>query len=621
MSYGRFLGIGVGPGAEDLLTLRAVRLLREVDAIVFPKGSESAASVAWDIAAGAVGEVPGQERLGLLFPMTKDPAILREAWDQAFAQIGVRLESGRSVAFITEGDPMVFSTFGYLCQEAQARWPGITVEIVPGISSITAVAAALAEPLADSDQRIAILPATYGLEDLPAVLGSFDTTVLMKAAGVMPDLVRILEAEGQLGGASYVARVTSGRQRVVKDLRDLLGERPDYLSTVVVHRQPAPRPRGPRRPYALYALTGGGLEAARLLAGELGESQIFVGARLQDVAPPGALPLTSPLATTIQDHFGAFGCHVFFLSVGAAVRLIAPLLGDKRTDPAVICVDEARRFVVPILSGHFGGANAHAETIAEILGATAVVTTASDAIGTLPVDILGREFGWRLADPVRNTLQAAAALVGGGPVGFIQETGEPDWWPLDRPLPPGVRCARNCDEIDPADHEALLIVSDRLLERLRPEHWAKAVVYRPRSLVLGIGCDRQTPYDLIDRGVRQFLSEAGLAIESVRTLATIDLKADEPALLGLARSHGWELQVYPAAQLASLPVPNPSARVEHHVGSPGVAEPAALLAAGARELVMTKKKYTEPGANRSMTLAVARIPFPSREAAAAAGEV
>lgn len=237
MKYGALYGVGVGPGAPDLLTLRAVETLKRADVIALPRGSDYGASMAWRIIEPVVGKRSDQERLFLTFPMSKEPARLRRAWDAAFAKIGERLENGRSVAFATEGDPSLYSTFGYLHREAQRRWPGIQVEVIPGVSSITAVPAALGAQLADGMERIAIIPANYGVEDLIAILNAFDTTILMKIGAEMPKVVEALERTGLLHKAAYVAKATMPEQKVATDLRAVRTERGDCFAMVVVARR------------------------------------------------------------------------------------------------------------------------------------------------------------------------------------------------------------------------------------------------------------------------------------------------------------------------------------------------------------------------------------------------
>jgi precorrin-2/cobalt-factor-2 C20-methyltransferase len=237
VSYGTLYGVGVGPGAPDLLTVRAVETLKHADVIALPRGSDFGASMAWRIIEPVIGKRPDQERLFLTFPMSKQPARLRQAWDVAFTRIGERLENGRSVAFATEGDPLLYSTFGYLLCEAQRRWPGIRVEVVPGVSSITAVPAVLGELLADGLERVAIVPANYGVHDLAAILNSFDTTILMKIGSEMPKVVEALERTGLVDKAVYVAKATMPEQKVVTDLRTVRTEHGDCFAMVLVTRR------------------------------------------------------------------------------------------------------------------------------------------------------------------------------------------------------------------------------------------------------------------------------------------------------------------------------------------------------------------------------------------------
>ncbi|WP_437928099.1 cobalamin biosynthesis protein [Sorangium sp. So ce291] len=368
-----------------------------------------------------------------------------------------------------------------------------------------------------------------------------------------------------------------------------------------------------RKPYALYAITRHGIAIARKLLEGLPGADLYVSQKLFDGAPEGAKPLPLPMGPLLNEAFTAYDCHVFVISVGAVVRMIAPLLKNKKVDPAVVCVDDTARFSICVLSGHVGRGNAFTEKVASLLGAQPVVTTASDALGTLTVDILGRELGWTLDDPDRNVTRGCAAVVNAAPVLFVQETGEPSFWPEDKPLPPGVRYATSLDGVDPEAWEILLVASDRDLARSHPAIVERAVVYRPKSLVLGVGCDRGAPLDMVERGVDRLLAEHGLSAQCVKALATIDKKADEEALLALSARRGWPLVTFTPEELdATEGIENPSETVKKHVGARGVAEPAALRAAGTARLLVPKRAYTEEGVGRSMTLAVARIPFAKR---------
>jgi cobalt-precorrin 5A hydrolase len=375
---------------------------------------------------------------------------------------------------------------------------------------------------------------------------------------------------------------------------------------------------GERKPFAVYAITRHGLWIAARLAATLGDADVYVSEKLLGAAQ--AIPelsrartLKLPMGPVLSETFTAYDCHVFAISVGAVVRMIAPLIKDKKIDPAVICVDDAARFAICVLSGHVGRGNFFTDRVAQVLGSQSVVTTASDAIGTLTVDILGRELGWKLDDPDRNVTRGCAAVVNAAPVLFVQEAGEPNWWPLDKELPPGVRYTTSLEGIDAHAFEILLIATDREIKESHPEHWANAVMYRPKSLVLGIGCDKGAASELIERGTLNVVARNHLSLKSVKALATIDKKQDEAGILALAERFGWPLETYTAEELDAVSgIETPSETVKRYVGTRGVAEPAALLCAGAQRLLVPKQAYTEPGAGRSMTLAVARVPFSKR---------
>jgi cobalt-precorrin 5A hydrolase len=374
----------------------------------------------------------------------------------------------------------------------------------------------------------------------------------------------------------------------------------------------------PRKPYAIYAITRHGLGIAARLAPQLPGAELLVPDKLRAAVPTGVtaevVQLPFPMGPFLATAFTAYDCHIFIISVGAVVRMIAPLLVDKKVDPAVVCIDDDARFAICVLSGHVGRGNAFTGRIAEALGAQPVITTASDVRGTLTVDILGRELGWRLDDPDRNVTRGCAAVVNAEPVAFVQETGEPSWWPESQALPEGVSYVTELDAVDPRRYEILLIASDRELRDSHPAHWANAVVYRPKSLILGLGCDRGTPTELAARGIASLLARHGLAPASVKAIATIDKKHDEVAFLELSERFGWPIVTYSAEELDAVPgITAPSEVVKRHVGTRGVAEPAALLAAGTgAALIVPKERYTEPEAGRSMTLAVARIAFARR---------
>ncbi len=229
----RLYGVGVGPGAPDLLTLRAVRVLREADVLAMPRSADGAESIAGAIARSAVGEVPGQEILSLTFPMTRHPERRRAALEATLDAIGARLAAGKSVALVSEGDPLLYSSFIDVLRAAPDRFRGVPVEVVPGVSSITAAAAAAALPLVDGAERLAVLPARAALEDLPSLAGAFDAAVILKAGPVLPELTAALEREGLAERAILVSEATTPREEIVRGLSGARGTR-GYFSLVLV---------------------------------------------------------------------------------------------------------------------------------------------------------------------------------------------------------------------------------------------------------------------------------------------------------------------------------------------------------------------------------------------------
>jgi len=359
------------------------------------------------------------------------------------------------------------------------------------------------------------------------------------------------------------------------------------------------------RRLAVHAVTRGGAALGRRLADGLA-ADLLVGDPVADAAP-GARPFALPMREAVARTFGEYDGHVFVLAVGAAVRLVAPLLASKRTDPAVVCVDEAGRFAVAVLSGHAGGANALAEEAARVVGAVPVVTTASDAQGTLRVDLLGAELGWTLEDPAGNATRTAAAIVNGDPVLVLDEAGDGAWWPAGRPLPGNVEVARALDGRDPSRWAAVIAVSDRAARD--DEVLRRAILWRPRTLAVGVGCDRGASAAAVWTAVASALEAQGLAPASVRAVATIDLKHDEAGIVALASRLGCPLRLFPAEALDGVAgIERPSAVVRRHVGTRGVCEPAALLAAGATRLLAPKQAWRDPADGRSVTVAIARAP-------------
>ena len=233
-ALGRLFGVGVGPGDPELLTLKALRVLQAVPVICVPQSDTQPDSYALNIVREFL-DPHKQETLRLTFPID-DPDGAAGVWLDAAHTIAQRLQHGQDVAFITEGDPMLYSTFSYVLYNIQSSYPTISVEIVPGVSSVMAAAASGGVPLATQGQRLAVLPAVYGIDDLSEAIANYDTIVLMKVNRTLLQAIANLESLGLAGRAIYVRRATTAKEQVVRDLRQLSAEDMDYFSLLIIKR-------------------------------------------------------------------------------------------------------------------------------------------------------------------------------------------------------------------------------------------------------------------------------------------------------------------------------------------------------------------------------------------------
>jgi precorrin-4 C11-methyltransferase len=360
---------------------------------------------------------------------------------------------------------------------------------------------------------------------------------------------------------------------------------------------------------AIIAVTRHGLEQATRLRQHLRAGRLYRPAHHGPPQHRWELPYEGPLSAQMGGLFAHYDHLVFFLATGAVTRLIAPYIQDKTSDPGVVTVDEAGHFVIALLSGHQGGANALARTVAGHLGATPVITTASDVIGSLSPDLLTETLGW-VPEPETHLKAAAAALVNGEPVAIVQEIGTPGSWLNQWGLPTHVSVAYQATQLSPHAHPFRQVwwITDRVKEALDRSVAEQTLWFRPPSLVLGVGCERGILLAALEDGLDRFLHEHGIAKASLTALASLDRKADETAIVALAQKHGWQTFFYAAEDLAQVPgTRRPSQVVEACVGTPGVSEPAALKAAQTDRLLVEKQVVTSAQSDKRMTFAVARL--------------
>ncbi|WP_088892837.1 precorrin-3B C(17)-methyltransferase [Leptolyngbya ohadii] len=275
--------------------------------------------------------------------------------------------------------------------------------------------------------------------------------------------------------------------------------------------------------------------------------------------------LREMLPTLWQTHQG----FVFYLAIGAVVRLIAPLLQDKTRDPAVVVVDGANH-VISLSGGHQGGADCLTRTIAALLGAEPILTGGANELDLPGVDVLGLPFGWRKGNGNWTGVSAAVARL--GRVQVIQEAGSTLW---QQHLPMGHPFLFS-EEIEERPDGRIWI--SPLQRRFSPEADYPKVQWHPRVLWVGVGCERGTSRQLIEFAIQEVCRSAHLAEDAIAGIATIDIKSDEAGILELCRDRQWALKCFTAEELRSIEVPTPSEVVEVEVGTPSVSEAAAICA-------------------------------------------
>jgi len=235
IALGSLYGVGVGPGDPELLTLKARRIISEAPVVAVPKSQSSEASYALTIVDGFIDR-DRQEVLELSFPMREGRAQIEHARRGAAEAILEQLKQGKDVAFITEGDPFLYSTFIYAFQAIREMCPEVNIEVVPGVSSVNAAAVSALVPLANGEDRLAVLPATCPQEHLRAALSLFDTVVILKMSAAPEGLFDLLGEMELTSNSVLIKRSSTCQEEVVRDIGQLRGKKLDYFSLLIVRK-------------------------------------------------------------------------------------------------------------------------------------------------------------------------------------------------------------------------------------------------------------------------------------------------------------------------------------------------------------------------------------------------
>ncbi|MDX1441184.1 MAG: cobalamin biosynthesis protein [Nitrosopumilaceae archaeon] len=285
---------------------------------------------------------------------------------------------------------------------------------------------------------------------------------------------------------------------------------------------------------------------------------------------------------------------ICLFSLGAVIRLISPFLKDKKTDPAVIVIDDKMNFVISVLSGHLGGANKLTTTIAEKINAIPVITTAADVNKTIAVDLLGKEFGWKIEDD-SNVTKISAHMVNEEKIGVYQSVGNRNW--LEK-LPKNVEVFDKLEDLEKAEKRGNLIISDN---NIFGNIQKSSVIYHPPSLVIGVGLHWDTSKAKIKEGIEDCLRRFNLSAKSIAKLASIKKPKDVQGLLDLGIEMNIPVEFVDREELSKINAPNPSNTVKFFEGTSSVSEAAAIKVSGGN-LIVEKQKFPP-----DLTIAIARI--------------
>lgn len=331
---------------------------------------------------------------------------------------------------------------------------------------------------------------------------------------------------------------------------------------------------------AIILISSQALPMAQLLQKELGDCTIFSQKTLD-----GCTQVES-YGDFVAASFAVYDRFLFIGAMGICVRCIAPCVSSKYADPAVVCMDSTGQFVVPVLSGHVGGANEWAKQISSIIGAQAVITTQSDCNGVWALDLLASKFGWQTACTHEEMNRAIARFVSQERVALLLDIKDKGTAWLERTLPPYVKVYYHYEDIPFEETDLLIAVTPYEYEAP-----VQALYYRPQVLHLGVGCKKQCLPDGVAEYIEDSLKAHHLSPLSLTTISTIALKKDEPLLKALQDK--WpqaKVCIYSSEELSGMEIPNPSQKVYEVTGVYGVAESTAYKSSSCGKWLVEKQK-------------------------------
>jgi cobalt-precorrin 5A hydrolase len=350
---------------------------------------------------------------------------------------------------------------------------------------------------------------------------------------------------------------------------------------------------------AIIAITKQGIAIARKIKENISHADIYVPAKHDD-SKKDIIWFKEQTGDIIASLFKKYDALICIFSLGAVIRLIAPIVVNKKSDPAVLVIDDKANFVISALSGHLGGANELARKVSSFFpNSKPVITTAADVNETIPVDLIGRQFGWQIEND-QNVTKVSALMVNEEKIALYQDTGQKDWW-TSAPLPKNISQVTNVEDLMNPDFKGCLIISDKIISQ--SEILDKAVIYRPKSLIVGLGLHWTTSKDNIENAIQTVMKRNGLSMKCIRSVSSINRGAIVNGLQEFSKQKNVPIELHNKDELSKVNVPNPSQAVLYYEGTASVAEASAMLASRGN-LIISKQKFPP-----DLTIAVARISY------------
>ncbi len=333
--------------------------------------------------------------------------------------------------------------------------------------------------------------------------------------------------------------------------------------------------------HAIVVSSASAISMAKVISNELNDAPIISRFEADGVTS------VDSLSGWIAENFKGCESLIFIGAMGIAVRCIAPLVESKHSDPAVVNIDSSGRYVVSLLSGHVGGANQLTKNIAHIIGAEAVISTKSDNENLWALDTLNKEFGWIASYKSKSINEPIFSLVNGEKVALLLDIRDRGTEYLERTRPENVDIYYDYSQIELSEYKLLIAVTPRKYYDSKID----TIYYHPTILHMGVGCRKECAVDGVADYIKGELSKSNIAVESIASISTIELKKDEPLIKELSQSLNTEsINVFKAEELSDIKVKNPSQKVVEVTGVAGVSESSAIVASNGGELILEKQK-------------------------------